>query len=338
MDRSARHFRREASSGFTLVELLVVIAIIGILIGMLLPAVQAVREAARRAECMNQVRQLPLAALNFESAQMRLPAGVEHISFQGAVNIRRNSDPDSRGWGWRAKILPFMEQGNVADGLNFSLNVSDPVNVPFLATVPPSFTCPSDPSLNDSFYSGLVVDMTMSSYVGNGGSIEWAFITTETFSDGILLRAGIDQADRSNARYPGLELGAITDGTSNTFFCGETLSFGNLLNKQFIWDPAMYSSTQTSGIGAARTLCQVRTGHGEFNPDPLTSSDTILRNSFASNHTGGSVFAYCDGSTHFISNSIDHTVRATESNFLTQPRSTYQQLFSRNDGGVLPDF
>ena len=81
MDRSAKHFRREASSGFTLVELLVVIAIIGILIGMLLPAVQAVREAARRAECMNQVRQLPLAALNFESAQMRLPAGVEPVSY-----------------------------------------------------------------------------------------------------------------------------------------------------------------------------------------------------------------------------------------------------------------
>ena len=145
MDRSAKHFSRKASSGFTLVELLVVIAIIGILIAMLLPAVQAVREAARRTECMNQVRQLPLAALNFESAQMRLPAGVEHISFQGAANIRRNSDPDSRGWGWRAKILPFMEQGNVADGLNFSLNVSDPVNVPFLAIAPPTFTLPIRP-------------------------------------------------------------------------------------------------------------------------------------------------------------------------------------------------
>ena len=338
MDRSAKHFSRKASSGFTLVELLVVIAIIGILIAMLLPAVQAVREAARRTECMNQVRQLPLAALNFESAQMRLPAGVEHISFQGAANIRRNSDPDSRGWGWRAKILPFMEQGNVADGLNFSLNVSDPVNVPFLAIAPPTFTCPSDPSLNDSFYSGLSVDMAMSSYVGNGGSIEWAFITTEEFSDGVLLRAGVDEGDRSNAMYPGLPLGSISDGTSNTFFCGETLSFGNLLDKQFIWDPAMYSSTQTNGSGAARTLCQVRTGHGEFNPDPQTSNDVILRNSFASNHIGGSVFAYCDGSTHFISDTIDHTIRADESNFQTQQRSTYQQLFSRNDGGVLPVF
>jgi len=338
MDRSAKHFRKEASSGFTLVELLVVIAIIGILIGMLLPAVQAVRETARRTDCMNKVRQLPLAALNFESAQMRLPAGVEHISFcSTSANLRRTNDPNSRGWGWRAKILPFMEQGNIAAGLNFSLIVTDPSNVPFLAIAPDTFICPSDPTIADSLYSASNVDMAMSSYVGNGGSIEWAFITTEPFSDGILLRAGIDQPGVAT-RYPGLELGTISDGTSNTFFCGETLSFGNLLNKRFIWDPAMYSSTQDSGIGAARTLCQVRTGHGEFNPDPLNSSDTILRNSFASNHTGGSVFAYCDGSTHFISNSIDHTVRATESNFLTQPRSTYQQLFSRNDGGVLPDF
>ena len=180
--------------------------------------------------------------------------------------------------------------------------------------------------------------MAMSSYVGNGGSIEWAFITTEEFSDGVLLRAGVDEGDRSNAKYPGLPLGSISDGTSNTFFCGETLSFGNLLDKQFIWDPAMYSSTQTNGSGAARTLCQVRTGHGEFNPDPQTSNDVILRNSFASNHIGGSVFAYCDGSTHFILDTIDHTIRANESNFQTQQRSTYQQLFSRNDGGVLPDF
>ena len=128
--------------GFTLVELLVVIAIIGILIAMLLPAVQAVRAAAQRTSCQNQLRQSGLACLSYESALGRLPAGQENTVTQG-------QDTVSNGWGWRTVILPFMEQGNLDSQFNTDLNMSDPVNIGLLRTVVPTFLCPSDPNLND---------------------------------------------------------------------------------------------------------------------------------------------------------------------------------------------
>ena len=249
--------KKKSPSGFTLVELLVVIAIIGILIGMLLPAVQQVREAARRTTCMNQVRQLPLAALNYESALMRLPAGAEHIS------LSRGNDPNSFGWGWRTLILPYMEQGNIFDSLNLRLKMNDPVNAPFMSQTVDTFICPSDPMIAETPHPVAGLDMAMSSYLGNGGSIEWAFVQTEDFSDGILMRCLDD-------KYQGITLGDINDGTSNTFFCGETVSYAALLQRTFIWDPAMFAATN-NGATAARTLGQVRTGHGVFNPDWMNS-------------------------------------------------------------------
>jgi len=317
--------KKKSSAGFTLVELLVVIAIIGILIGMLLPAVQAVREAARRSECMNQVRQLPLAALNHESALMRLPNGAEHSSLVG-----QNNDPQSLGWGWRTKILPYMEQGNIFDGLDLSVACNTSTNVAFVEQSVGAFICPSDQLLADARHPISGVEMPMSSYLGNGGSIEWSFVQTNPFTDGILMRS-------PDLNHRGITLGDISDGTSNTFFCGETLSYAALQGNPFVWDPAMYAAT-ANGTTASRTLSQVRTGHGQFNPDWETASDTILRNSYASNHTGGAVFAFMDGSTHFIADSIEHNQLTNTQWAAGELRGTYQRLFSRNDGQVVGEF
>ena len=125
--------RSKNVSGFTLVELLVVIAIIGILIGMLLPAVQQVREAARRIDCSNRTRQLGLASLNYESAHNALPPG-----------WRVDDGTSLTGWGWAATILPFLEAGNLNDRIDFRGAVD--ANPEVLTEVVPVFLCPSDPA------------------------------------------------------------------------------------------------------------------------------------------------------------------------------------------------
>ena len=325
--------------GFTLVELLVVIAIIGILIGMLLPAVQSVRAAARRSVCTNSLRQMALAGLNFESAAGRLPAGHQHN--RGEVQ----SDPNSGGWGWRTEILEFVEQGNLRSQLVLDARVIDPPNSALVETVLPFFLCPEDPELNSDLQNvGGGTFMSRSNYVGNGGSFEWSFVPGPSSNlawpnsvinsngegrrrhDGVLTRT-IGQDHR------GVRLLDIFDGTSNTFFCGETIKFG------LEWDPTTYGGV--AGGNASRTLTQVRTGHGEFNPEPDLSvtSAAILRNSYSSFHSCGANFVFVDGSTRFIAESLEHN-QLTFRDFADEGgvRGLYQRLFSRNDGQTIGDF
>ena len=148
---------RNKRAGFTLVELLVVIAIIGILIGMLLPAVQAVREAARRIQCGNNQKQLALACLNYESANMQFPPGL-NVPFSGGGSLRTSNvfaggraidQPPISGKfaNWLILSMPFMEQGNVYDQLDLTVRETD-FNTSSItspgAQVVTAFLCPSD--------------------------------------------------------------------------------------------------------------------------------------------------------------------------------------------------
>ncbi len=246
---------RTAKNGFTLVELLVVIAIIGILVALLLPAVQQARAAARRTSCINSLRQIGLAGLSYESAQRQLPPGHEHNRGIGT------SDPDSLGWGWRTYLLPFIEEKALSDSFDTNLRLDDPVNRQWATSIIPMLLCPSDSALNDSLaFVSSNLSSSLSNYVGNGGAFEDSFVPTVEWSDGILMRT-------TDQKHNGLKLRKIKDGTSKTFFAGETLKYG------FIWDPNTFGGVSGNG-NAARTLTQVRTGHGEFNPD-LTASDAI---------------------------------------------------------------
>ena len=144
--------RREKRSGFTLVELLVVVAIIAILIGLLLPAIQKVREAANRAKCSNNLRQMGLACLNFESANRGLPRGGEHIFFGTPVG----GMPVATGYKLQdlqspiTLILPFIEQSGIAEqyDLRFRYNQT-PGNIAAAGQTSPIFFCPSNPLAGD---------------------------------------------------------------------------------------------------------------------------------------------------------------------------------------------
>lgn len=311
--------KRRNREGFTLVELLVVIAIIGILIGMLLPAVQQVRGAARRITCANNMRQMALAGLNFESAYQRFPAGSMH---EGTRNNR--VDP---GWGWKAQILPFMEQNNLADNFDFNLQMRDASHVDWLVTKVPTFFCPSDSELDDVlFESGGSVVQTRTNYVGNGGGFLNSFRGWGTSGLYSCLFGRTPTKE-----FHGRKIAEISDGTSNSFFCGEVLKYN------FNWDATAFGYNRKNGL-ICHTLSQMRSGDGLLNP-PDEASIAILRNSFSSNHAGGMNFVFCDGSTHFINDSIQHN-RMSWNAYEANPNElgVFQRLLGINDGFVNGEF
>ena len=210
--------KQQTRCGFTLVELLVVIAIIGILVGMLFPAIQMVREAARRTSCSNNMRQLVLAAHNFESARQRFPTGSESKEFPGDPNHPHNF----YRWSVLAHLTPYLEQSNAYNTLDLTIplfapptfNV-DPQNAIAAGLLVPTFLCPSDQGRAISNGYG-VTNLGPTNYAGctgtgiNGGT---------PFQD-----EGVDGTFFVNSRT---RMAEFRDGTSQTIvFSESTLGTG----------------------------------------------------------------------------------------------------------------
>lgn len=192
--------RQFSKDGFTLVELLVVIAIIAVLMGLLLPAVQQVREAARRTQCLNNLRQLALSNLNYESANNYFPAGI--IDDDGNHRIcLRNGLVD---------LLPFLEQNKFRALLDETLTWSDPANLAFSTSPVPNFQCPSA--------NGAVEDN--SGFTGQRG--DYAFCMGDSARLNTEKPRGIFGINSSTT------FADISDGSSNTILMGEVASRAGL--------------------------------------------------------------------------------------------------------------
>jgi prepilin-type N-terminal cleavage/methylation domain-containing protein/prepilin-type processing-associated H-X9-DG protein len=249
--------RRKGRTGFTLVELLVVVAIIAILIGLLLPAIQKVREAANRAKCSNNLRQLGLAALNFESANRGLPRGGEHIFFGTPVG----GMPAATGYKLQdlqspiTLILPFIEQSGIAEQYDLRYRYNEtPSNIAAAGQTSPIFFCPTNPLAGDRVggkkdNSGYgCADFTTVPYIqldpaGNSSASFWASATTgKSYPDPNPLTPeneaythyGMAPPGVSSSKMVQLSIGVpidalyglpglaeITDGTSNTILMYE---------------------------------------------------------------------------------------------------------------------
>lgn len=293
--------KAKLSRGFTLVELLVVIAIIGILIGMLLPAVQSVREAARRSTCMNNTRQLVLAMLNYESAHMAFPNG------------------ELRVWGqpqtWITKSLPFIEQGNVANLLPNGIFTA--AQAPIMQLGLPVLVCASEDYLPDGqlIAGGNVAragwwwerNLTSTNYKACLGG-NWHRNAVPFNRPGVGRHAGempdLESGDgmfprnwifRTNSRpYVDTTFGQLTDGSSNTLAIGEALPR---------WcDDCCALDTNGTLATAAIPINLFKT---EITGRQTLAGDWQRSYGFSSNHTGGAVFGLADGSSHFIDESIN---------------------------------
>ena len=300
-------------TGFTLVELLIVIAIIGILIAMLLPAVNGVREAARRMQCRNHVKQIALALHTYHESHDELPPG--------------GNFPDDTNPTWAAAILPQLEQQSVYDLFDFDVAIHHASNRPAVQTVIPTYICPSDPAASDPLQGGRVGAGNHNAaksmglwYPGSMGPTRDGYSTgtscvycpeplgsyccADTGDFGSYGPPGVGLFDREN--HP-VRFSMIRDGLSNTFMIGETLpaqcAYNGAYNHNFpIAGTSIPLNTMEEGADGVNNYWYTACG-------------------IKSRHPGGAHFLMADSSVHFLDENIDYV--------------NYQRLGDRRDGEIV---
>jgi prepilin-type N-terminal cleavage/methylation domain-containing protein/prepilin-type processing-associated H-X9-DG protein len=343
--------RFSRSAAFTLIELLVVIAIIAILIGLLLPAVQKVREAAARLKCTNNLKQIGLALHNYENANGYFPAGYVD------GNTNPNSTPDNDvgpGWGWASLLLPYLEQNNLYNQINFNQPVGTGVNAQVSQQQIPGFLCPSDPfqqtyNIYDSTFTAPIAVVASGNYIGCNGWEECFNGAGGSPGNGV----GMDNLSGPTGpagagmfyRNSKNKVASVTDGMSNTIFAGERSSN----HSPSTWTgavpggrcPAWMATTpftapntppsaalntgngtayDNADFGEALVLGHCNATHLPSSDNPFWDPDT-----FYSYHTGrGANFLFGDGSVHFLTSGINPL--------------TYQALGTIGGGEVVGDY
>jgi prepilin-type N-terminal cleavage/methylation domain-containing protein/prepilin-type processing-associated H-X9-DG protein len=280
---------RQRQRAFTLVELLVVITIIGMLVALLLPAVQAAREAARRMSCTNNMKQIGIALHLYHDENRRLPMGW-HATDPSTGDPHWFGLP---GWGWAARILPQMEQNGIYNNLiNFDLPITDSANAEARVMAIPCYQCPSDagpatfelqgggPFVGSGSFSP--VELSTNNYIGVFGTLDFHTISPACKGNGCFI------LERS------LEFRDIRDGLSNTFMVGERSS---------ALAPSTWVGVVTGGQHAPARICGVAT----YPPNSAAQPVQYFHN-FSSRHPSGTNFLLADGSVRMVSQAITESV------------------------------
>ncbi len=298
----ATNCRRFAARGFTLIELLVVSAILAILVALLLPAVQAAREAARKTQCVNNLKQSGIALHNYHETSQCFPPG-----WIGVTSGQQDTH-GLNGWGWASKLLHRMDQQSLYHQINFKLAVDDPANAGVLKISLPMFRCPSDTSseswtMNHETTGSPLLQLPTANYIGSFGTdelddCESVPVGQRCASNGVFFH-------NESVRMP-----SITDGASSTLFVGERKT-----------KPAAGWNSTWVGI--------IPTGEEHF-PRILGSADHTPNSpaghfdDFSSHHTTGGHFLMVDGRVRMITTNIAENV--------------YKSLATRGGNEPTPDF
>jgi len=266
-------------SGFTLIELLVVSGIIGVLVALVVPAVQNVRESANRTVCQNNLRQMGLALHSYYTIYNSYPAAY----------TSQTSSPALPGWGWGTTLLPYLEQAPLWEGLNpqnsiFGGGANPAPATPLTQTCLPVFRCPSDVGtpLNTQRFSHATSNYR--AVAGTGVAYPPLFTPNEDFGGVMFQNSQITMA-------------SITDGTSNTLALGEC-SFNMTKN---YWGAIWVGMTglNTDGARVSDVMWWIDQTSSTINGSSPQS--------FSSSHSGGAYFVFCDGSVRFFSDGADIT-------------------------------
>jgi prepilin-type processing-associated H-X9-DG protein len=363
--------------GFTLIKLLVVIAIIAVLIALLLPAVQAAREAARRTQCVNNMKQITLAGMNYESSNGCFPGG-SYSNYNGGApsstcgtGVAPCKYPEN--FSVFVRMLPFMEQSQIYNAVNFNLTSSNNENITISGIQLNALTCPSDSNLapiviatttpmtsfNQIFPTPPGTWMQyFSSYAGCTGTFgSGGFITY--YDTTMAAGCSSQKTDYNGVIYndSATKIAEITDGTSNTIMFGEHCH-ANL----FIYDATYGASDNSWNSGRWYDTLFATMYPPNVKVPPGTGFTSILgANNYyyptvaTSLHPGGANFSFCDGSVKFLKNSINSwtTNQATGPHSSSLPAGSvwnstcytfqggtatpgvYQALSSRNSGEVI---